>query len=154
MTMKKMTFSSLFILFLILSVTILAEAGTARFPVQIKWDASARGLVTTDIFILNLKNTPVDVYFAFYNEDGVKVNCSVMTWPITIPSNSTQHISPSGCFAIALGYPLDFEGIGLISASSNSISIYWRIYDQRVTPYELIDHGKEIPTGSSLKLTP
>ena len=43
--MKKTAFSTLFTLFLILSIAILAEAGTARFPVEVKWDASGHGQV-------------------------------------------------------------------------------------------------------------
>jgi hypothetical protein len=61
MTIKKMTFSTLFTLFLILSIAILAEAGTARFPVEVKWDASGHGRVNTDIYLVNLKGTPVNV---------------------------------------------------------------------------------------------
>jgi hypothetical protein len=153
MMMKKTGFLSLFILFLILSIAILAEAGTSRFPVQVQWDASGRGLVNTDIYLVNLKGTPVNVSLTLYEDDGTKTGCGVMG-TITIPANGTHHISPSGCFAIAMGIPLDFEGIGQINASSNSIGIYWRIYDQRATPYELIDHGKEVPAGSTLKIVP
>jgi len=146
MTMKKMTFSTLFTLFLILSVAVVTEAGTARFPAEVKWDALGHGQVNTDIYLVNLKGTPVDVSLTLYGNDGSKSSCSVMP-TITIPANGTQHISPSGCFAIALGFPLDFEGIGQINTSSNTISIYWRIYDVTVSPPELIDHGKELPTG-------
>ena len=82
----------------------------------------------------------------FITNDGTKMGCAVMG-TITVPANGTRHISPSGCFAIAMGIPLDFEGIGQINASSNSIGIYWRIYDVTASPPELIDHGKELPTG-------
>jgi len=151
--MKKMTFSTLFTLFLILSVAVLAEAGTARFPAAVKWDASGRGLVNTDIYLVNLKGTPVNVSLTLYEEDGTKTGCAVMG-TITIPGNGTRHISPSGCFAIAIGFPLDFEGAGQINASSNTIAVYWRIYDVTVSPPELIDHGKELPTGGIPKLVP
>ena len=147
--MKKIAFSTMLALFLILSTGILAEAGTARFPVAVKWDTLAHGQVSTDIYIINLKNTPVSVDLDLYNKDGILSGCGVMA-TITIPANGTKHISPSGCFAIALGYPLNFDGIGQINASSNNISIYWRIYDETVSPHELIDHGKEIPTEASL----
>ena len=147
--MKKMTFSTLFTLSLILSITILAEAGTARFPVEVKWNASGHAQVSTDIYLANLKGTAVDVSLTLYGNDGTQFSCSVVP-TITIPANGTHHISPSGCFAIAAGVPLDFEGIGQINASSNTIGIYWRIYDVTVSPPELIDHGKELPTGKGL----
>ena len=140
-------------IFLILSIAILAEAGTARFPVEVKWDASGRGLVETDIYLVNLKGTPVNVSLTLYKNDGTKTGCGVMG-TITVPANGTRHISPSGCFAIAMGIPLDFEGIGQINASSNSIAIYWRIYDVTASPPELIDHGKELPTGGFPKGLP
>jgi len=144
MMMKKIAVSTLFTLFLVLSFAILAEAGTARFPVLVKWDDSGRGQAYTDIYIVNLKGTPVTVDLDLYSSDGTKNSCGVMP-AITVPANGTRHISPSGCFAIAMGVPLNFDGIGRISASSNNISIYWRIYDETVSPPELIDHGKEIP---------
>lgn len=148
MMMKKIAFSALVTLFLILSTGILAEAGSARFPVVVKWDAAAHGQVYTDIYIVNLKGTAVTVDLDLYTGGGVLSGCGVMA-TITIPANGARHIGPSGCFAIALGYPLNFDGIGQINASSNNISIYWRIYDQTVSPHELIDHGKETPTGSA-----
>lgn len=152
--MKKILSSSLLTLVFILSVAILAEAGTSRFPIEVKWDAAAHGLASTDILIVNLKTTPVYISFAFYSEDGTKLGCTVMPSTITVPANGTQHLSPAGCFAIALGSALDFEGIGQINAPSNSVSIYWRIYDERVSPHELIDHGKEVPTGSTIRILP
>jgi hypothetical protein len=152
--MKKIAFSTLFILLLILSAGISAEAGTARFPVVVKWDASGQGQVFTDIYLVNLRGTPVSVDLDLYSGDGTMSGCGVMP-TITIPANGTHHISPSGCFAIALGVPLNFDGIGQINASSNNISIYWRIYDETVLPHELIDHGKETPiTGAILKIRP
>jgi hypothetical protein len=151
MMMKKMTFSTLFTLFLILSVAVVTEAGTARFPAQVKWNASGHGQVNTDIYLVNLKGTPVNVSLTLYEDDGTKTGCAIMG-TITIPANGTHHISPSGCFAIAMGIPLDFEGIGQINASSNTIAIYWRIYDVTVSPPELIDHGKELPTGGIPRL--
>jgi hypothetical protein len=151
--MKKMTFPALLTLFLILSIAVLAEAGTARFPVEVKWNASGRGQVNTEIYLINLKGTPVSVSLTLYEKGGTKLGCSVMP-TITIPANGTQIISPSGCFAIAVGVPLDFEGIGQIDASSNTIGIYWRIYDVTVSPPELIDQGKELPTGGSPRIFP
>ena len=72
---------------------------------------------------------------------------------VTIPANGTRHISPSGCFAITKGTALDFDGIGVIKASSNDISIYWRVYDETVTPHQLIDH-EEPPQASPSHLSP
>jgi len=119
-----------------------SATGTARFPVAVKWNASGQVQVSTDIYIVNLKGTPVSVDLDLYTGDGALSGCGVMP-AITIPANGTRHINPSGCFAIALGVPLNFDGIGQINASSNYISIYWRIYDETVSPRELIDHGKE-----------
>ena len=99
---------------------------------------------STDIFLVNMQGTPVTVDLDLYDDDGTKSSCGVMA-PITIPGNGTRHISPSGCFAIAIGAPLNFDGIGKIKASSNSIRIYWRIYDETVSPHQLIDHGRETP---------
>ncbi len=149
--MKKIAISSLFTLILILSFVILAEAATARFPVVVKWDTSGHSQVSTDIFLLNLTSSPVNVDLDLYTKDGTKLTCGVMP-VVTIPANGTRHISPSGCFAIAIGVALDFEGIGLIrKAPLNAISIYWRIYDETVIPHELIDHGKETPAATALK---
>jgi len=142
--MKKIAFSTLLPLLLILSTSILAEAGTARFPVVVKWDASGDMQASSDIFLLNTKNTPVNVDLELFDNDGTKSSCAMMP-TITIPGNGTHHISPSGCFAIAIGVPLNFDGIGMIKASSNSIRIYWRIYDETVSPHQLIDHGRETP---------
>jgi hypothetical protein len=100
--------------------------------------------VSTDIFLLNLGTRAVTVDLDLYKNDGTKLTCGVMP-SITIPGNGTHHIGPSGFFAIAVGVPLDFEGIGVINASSNSINVYWRIYDETVSPPELIDHGVEAP---------
>ena len=75
--MKKMTFSTLFTLVLILSIAILAEAGTARFPVEVKWNASGHGQVCTDIYLVNLKGTPVTASLTLYKNDGTKIElCS------------------------------------------------------------------------------
>jgi hypothetical protein len=145
--MKKIAFSALLILFLILTTGFLAEAGTARFPVAVKWNTLGQGQVYTDIYIVNLKDTSVDVNLDLYSKDGALSSCGVMP-TVTIPANGTKHINPSGCFAIELGVSLDFDGIGQIIASSNNIGIYWRIYNQTTLPLELIDHGKEIPTGT------
>jgi hypothetical protein len=150
MMKKKIAFSSLFTLLLVLSLVILAEAGTARFPVVIKWDTSGHSQVYTDVFLLNLTGAPVNVDLDLYTKDGIKLTCGVVPI-ITIPANGTHHIWPSGCFAIAMGVALDFEGIGLIKAPANAISIYWRIYDETASPHELIDHGKETPAASILK---
>ncbi len=152
--MRRLAVSALMILFFISSAAFLAEAGTARFPVQVKWDTLARSLASTDILIVNLKTVPIAITFAFYNEDGTHLGCSVMPSTLTVPANGTRFISPSGCFAIAIGAALDFEGIGQINAPSNSVSVFWRIYDDRVSPPELIDHGKEVPTGATLKILP
>jgi hypothetical protein len=121
-----------------------SATGTARFPVVVKWNTSGQVQVSTDIYIVNLKGTPVSVDLDLYAGDGTLSGCGVMP-TITIPANGTQHINPSGCFAIALRVPLNFDGTGQINASSNHISIYWRIYDETVSPHELIDHGKETP---------
>ena len=151
--MKKIAFSTLLTLLFILSTGILAEAGTARFPVVVKWNDLGKMQVSTDIFLLNLKDTPVSVDLDLYTDDGTRLSCGVMPI-ITIPANGTHHIGPSGCFAIALGQALDFEGIGKLKTSSNSIRIYWRIYDETVSPPELIDHGEVTPTGDAVKLLP
>lgn len=149
--MKKIAISSLFTLFLVLSFVMLAEAATARFPVVVKWDAAGHSQVSTDIFLLNLTGDPVSVDLDLYTKDGTKLTCGVMP-AVTIPANGTRHISPSGCFAIAMGKALDFEGIGVIrKAPIDAISIYWRIYDETVSPHELIDHGKETPVAIILK---
>ncbi len=142
--MKKITFSTLLTLLLILSTCIFAEGGTARFPVAVQWDALGHMQKSTDIFLLNMQGTPVVVDLDLYEDDGTRSSCGVMA-PITIPANGTYHISPSGCFAIAIGVPLNFDGIGKIKSSLNSIRIYWRIYDETVSPHQLIDHGKETP---------
>ena len=143
--MKKMTLATMFWLLFFFSAVISAEAGASRFPVEVKWDAAGHFLSNTEIFIINLKTTPVDISFVFVSKDGVKLNCGVMPSPVTIEGNHTRTLSPSGCFAIAIGVPLDFVGFGQITAPSKSVSIYWRIYDERVSPPELIDHGKEAP---------
>ncbi len=111
--MKKIAFLSLFTLLLVLSFVVLAEAATARFPVVVKWDTAGHSQVSTDIFLLNLTGDPVSVDLDLYTKDGTKLTCGVMP-VVTIPANGTRHISPSGCFAIAMGVALDFEGIGLI----------------------------------------
>lgn len=145
--MKKIALSVLLTLFVILLTGILAEAGTARFPIAVKWNTSGTSQVSTDIYIINLKSTPVTVDLDLYDKNGTLSSCGVML-AITIPANGTRHINPSGCFAIALGVSLDFDGTGQITASSNNISIYWRIYDETISPHELIDHGKENPAAS------
>jgi hypothetical protein len=143
--MKKIVGSSLFTVFLVLSFVVLAEAATVKFPVVVKWDTSGHMQVSTDILLLNLTSAPVTVDLDLFTKDGTKLTCGVMA-PLTIPANGTRHISPAGCFAIAMGVALDFEGIGLIKkAPADSLSIYWRIYDVTVSPHELIDHGKESP---------
>jgi hypothetical protein len=146
--MKKIVCSSLISVFLVLSLVALAEAArTAKFPVVVKWDASGLYQATTDILLINLTGSPVTVDLDLYTEDGVRLTCGVMP-AVTIPANGTRHISPAGCFAIAIGHPLDLDGIGVIKlitrgAPANALSIYWRIYDESVSPHELIDHGKE-----------
>jgi|WetSurMetagenome_2_1015567.scaffolds.fasta_scaffold845084_1 hypothetical protein len=151
--MKKKILSTLITLLSILLTGILAQAGTVRFPVTVKWDASGQGQVYTDIYIVNLNNSPANVNLDLYNDDGTKMGCDVMP-TITIPANGTQHIGPSGCFAITRGTPLDFDGAGQIWSSSNQISIYWRIYDETVFPHELIDHGKETPIAAIFRVLP
>jgi hypothetical protein len=148
---KKIQFSALITLFLILSTGILAEAGTARFPVVVKWDASARVLAYSNIYIVNLKGTPVDIDLDLYKEDGTLIGCSPYPPTITIPANGTKRLDPSGCFAITLGVPLTLSGSGKITSSSNGIAIYWRIYDQTVTPTLILD-GREIPTATGLPM--
>ena len=120
------------------------SAGTARFPVAVKWDAAAHSQASTDIYVVNMASTPVSVDLDLYAGDGTLSTCGVMT-AITIPANGTHHISPSGCFAIALGAALNFDGTGQINSSSNNIRVYWRIYDETVSPHALIDQGKETP---------
>ncbi|MHB8907547.1 MAG: hypothetical protein ACYDAA_01545 [Syntrophales bacterium] len=120
------------------------STGTTRFPVVVKWNVLGQVQVSTDIYIVNLKGVPVSLDLDLYSGDGALSGCGVMP-TITIPANGTRHINPSGCFAIAMGVPLNFDGIGQINASSNGIGIYWRIYDESVSPHELIDHGKETP---------
>ncbi len=142
---KRILYSSLIAVFFVLSLVVLAEAGIVKFPVVVKWDALGHYEVSTDIFLVNLTGSPVIVDLDLYTKDGVKMGCGVMP-AVTIPANGTRHIAPAGCFAIAIGVPLDFEGIGVIKkAPADSLSIYWRIYDKGADPPELIDHGKETP---------
>lgn len=148
--MKKIAILSVFTLLLSVSLVSVAEAGTARFPVVVAWNTSGKSQVSTDILLLNLKGKPVTVDLDLYTEDGARLSCGVMP-SVTIPANGTRHISPSGCFAISMGTALDFDGIGVIKASSNDISIYWRVYDETATPHQLIDHGKETPAVKILK---
>ena len=149
--MKKIAFSTMLVLFLILSTGILAEAFTARFPAAVKWNTSAQSQVSTDIYLVNLQGSSVSVHLDLYNGNGtLSSSCGVMPPTISIPAYGTQHIDPSGCYAITTGVALNFDGSGVITTSSNNISIYWRIYDVTVSPRELIDHGKETPTGISL----
>ncbi len=121
---------------------LLTRATSVRFPVEVNWDKQAVSHARTEILIVNLKSTDVSVSFAFYSHDGIKLACTVMPSPITVNGNSTYMIGPSGCFAIALGAALDFNGFAEISAPSKSVNIFWRIYGEND---ELIDHGKESP---------
>lgn len=133
------------ILFSLFLIGGAAEAASVRFPVEVSINASARYLTDTEIFVINLKSTPVTISFGYYNNSGVKGSCPIPP-TTTIPGNDTWTFRVGGCFAVAIPMPaFDLVGIGEISAPSKSISVYWRIYDVLETPYVLMDHGKESP---------
>jgi hypothetical protein len=122
-----------------------AGAASVRFPFEMSIDSNAHYLIDTEIFVINLKNTPVSISFGLYSHDGVKGSCPIPP-SITIKANGAWSFRVGGCFAVAIPMPpVDVVGIGEISASSKSVSVYWRIYDVSETPYVLLDHGKESP---------
>ncbi len=143
--MKKMLFSTGLVFFLICLVYS-ADAGTVKFPVEVSIDSSARYLTDTEMFVINLKTTPVTITFAYYNNGGVKGTCSPIPPSITIQGNDTWTMRVGGCFAVAIPMsPFNLVGIGEITAPSRSVSVYWRLYDVSGSKDALLDHGKELP---------
>jgi hypothetical protein len=121
------------------------EAGTAKFPVEVSIDASANYLIDTEIFVINLKSTPVNISFGYYNNEGLKGSCPIPA-SFTIQGNDTWTFPVGGCFAVAIPMtPFHLVGIGEITAPARSVSVYWRIYDVSRDNDLLMDHGKESP---------
>ncbi|RPJ10974.1 MAG: hypothetical protein EHM36_02380 [Deltaproteobacteria bacterium] len=143
--MKKTLFLTGVALFFV-CLSFSAEAGTAKFPVEVSIESSARYLKDTEVFIINLKSTPVTVGFAYYGNDGVKATCSPIPPSITIGGNDTWTLRVGGCFAVAIPMPpLNLVTIGEITSPPRSVSVYWRIYDVSGEKDVLMDHGKELP---------
>lgn len=121
------------------------EAGTVRFPVEVSIDAGAVYLIDTEICVINLKTTPVNISFKYYHNNGSKGGCPIPD-SITIQGNDTWTFPVGGCFAVAIPMPpFHLVGIGEITAPSKSVSVYWRIYDLSGANDLLMDHGKESP---------
>jgi hypothetical protein len=113
--------------------------------VEVSIDTGAHYLTNTEIFVINLKSTPVNVSFRYYNNSGVLGSCPIPA-TITIPGNDTWTLSVGGCFAVAIPMPaVNLVGIGRIIAPMDSVSVYWRIYDVSGEKPVLMDHGKEAP---------
>jgi hypothetical protein len=123
-----------------------ASAETVKFPVEVSIDMHATYLTDTEICVINLKTTPVKVLFGYYNNSGAKASCAPIPPSITIQGNDTWTMRVGGCFAVANPMPaLNLVGIGKISAPTDSVSVYWRIYDLSDGKNVLLDHGKESP---------
>lgn len=131
--------------FFILHFASPLEAGTVRFPVEVRISTGAEYLVDTEIFVINLKNNPVTFSFKYYNHLGERGSCPYPE-SITLEGNQTWSFSLGGCFAVAIPMPaFNWIGFGEITAPSKRISVYWRIYDVSGKENILLDHGKETP---------
>ncbi len=144
--MKRMALFLLGMGFIVICSGYGAEAGTVKFPVEVSINSSAHYLTDTEMFVMNLKSTPVTITFDYYSNNGVKTTCSPIPPSITIQGNESWTLRVGGCFAVALPMPpVSLVGIGEITAPSKSVNVYWRIYNVSGEQDLLLDHGKESP---------
>ncbi len=74
---KKMLVPIGVILFSLFLINGTAGAASVRFPVEVSINASARYLTDTEIFVINLRSTPVTISFGYYNNGGIKGSCPI-----------------------------------------------------------------------------